>query len=120
MDESQIEEMDAYPITIKLHHLEKNEIEISKTNAHSIEENGTIIQESGFGATERGPYDADEMVNRSSGKEGQSETVQAKYLLACEGAHSWTRRQLGFINEGESTDELWAVMDVIPITDFPE
>lgn len=120
MDESQIDETDAYPITIDLHHLEKEEIEISESNAHSIEENGTIIQERGFCATKRGPEDADELVYRSSGKEGQSENVQAKYLLACEGAHSWTRRQLGFINEGESTDELWAVIDVIPITDFPE
>lgn len=112
--------MDAYPITIQLHHLEKKEIEISTTNAHSIEENGTIKQERGTGTTKRDPKNADEMVYRSSGKEGESEIVQAKYLLACEGSHSWTRRQLGFINEGESTDELWAVIDIIPITDFPE
>lgn len=120
VDESQKDESDAYPITIDLHHLEKEEIELSTTNAHSIKEDGTIIQERGFGATERGPNDADELVYRSNGKEGQRETVRAKYVLACEGAHSWTRRQLGFIHEGESTDELWAVIDVIPITDFPE
>ena len=120
MDEAQIEETDAYPITIDLYHLEKKEVEISKTNAHSIEEDGTIKSERGFGTTGRGPKTPDEMVYRSSGNEGKSETIHAKYLLACEGSHSWTRRQLGFINEGESTDELWAVIDVIPITDFPE
>ena len=112
--------MDAYPITIQLQHLEKKEIEVSTTNAHSIERNGTIKQETGTGTTTSGLKDADEMVYRSCGKEGESETIQAKYLLACEGSHSWTRRQLGFINEGESTDELWAVIDIIPITDFPE
>ena len=46
------------------------------------------------------------------------ETIKAKYLIGCDGAHSWTRRQLGFKMEGEQTDFVWGVIDMIPITDF--
>ena len=46
------------------------------------------------------------------------EKIRAKYVVGCDGAHSWTRRQLGFQMEGEQTDFVWGVVDLIPITDF--
>ena len=46
------------------------------------------------------------------------EMIRAKYVIGCDGAHSWTRRQLGFQMEGEQTDFVWGVIDLIPITDF--
>lgn len=49
-----------------------------------------------------------------------NETVKAKYLIGCDGAHSWTRRQLGIQLEGEQTDLIWGVLDIIPITNFPD
>ena len=46
------------------------------------------------------------------------EKIRARYVVGCDGAHSWTRRQLGFQMEGEQTDFFWGVIDLIPITDF--
>lgn len=37
----------------------------------------------------------------------QTETVHAKYVVGCDGAHSWTRRQIGCVMEGEQTDFIW-------------
>ncbi|PYH99697.1 phenol 2-monooxygenase [Aspergillus ellipticus CBS 707.79] len=51
---------------------------------------------------------------------GTIETVRAKYLIGCDGAHSWTRKQLNIPFEGASTDHIWGVVDMIPITDFPD
>ncbi|BCS25308.1 uncharacterized protein APUU_50019S [Aspergillus puulaauensis] len=48
------------------------------------------------------------------------EVVRAKYVLGCDGAHSWVRKQLGIEHEGETTDFVWGVLDMVPITDFPD
>lgn len=50
--------------------------------------------------------------------EGREETIKAKYVIGCDGAHSWVRRELGFKLEGEPTDYIWGVLDIVPITDF--
>lgn len=55
---------------------------------------------------------------RSGNKAGDIEVVRAKYVIGCDGARSWTRRALGFELQGEATDFIWGVMDIIPITDF--
>ncbi|KAL9005319.1 MAG: hypothetical protein Q9188_001910 [Gyalolechia gomerana] len=47
------------------------------------------------------------------------ETIRAKYVIGCDGAHSWTRAQHGFQMEGEHTEYIWGVLDIIPLTDFP-
>lgn len=41
-------------------------------------------------------------------------------MIGCDGAHGWTRRQLGFQMEGEQTDFIWGVLDIVPITNFPD
>lgn len=46
------------------------------------------------------------------------EVIHSKYLLGSDGAHSWVREQLGITMEGEQTELVWGVMDVIPITNF--
>ena len=38
------------------------------------------------------------------------EIIRAKYVIGCDGAHSWTRRQLGFDMEGEQSEHVWAVL----------
>lgn len=38
----------------------------------------------------------------------------------CDGAHSTVRKSLGFKMVGDSTDSVWGVMDVYPITNFPD
>lgn len=46
------------------------------------------------------------------------ETIHARYLVACDGAHSWVRDRLGVENEENSEDSTWGVLDIAPITDF--
>ena len=41
-------------------------------------------------------------------------------MVGADGAHSWTRGQLGLKLEGDSTDYIWGVLDMVPITDFPD
>ena len=51
-------------------------------------------------------------------KSERVEIIKAKYLLGCDGGHSWTRRQVGLPLEGEQSDHVWGVIDIIPLTDF--
>jgi phenol 2-monooxygenase (NADPH) len=112
IEENQVNDTSAYPVTVKLQHLPNNEaIESSGTDGHHrLEEVYKNLP-------------ADEQLDlkrRLSGKEGTEETVRAKYVIGCDGAHSWTRDQLGIKMEGDSTDSVWGVLDVVPITDFRE
>ncbi|KAL3473832.1 FAD binding domain-containing protein [Aspergillus californicus] len=49
-----------------------------------------------------------------------TETIQARYVIACDGAKSLVREQLEIPLESKSTDSMWAVIDIVPITDFPD
>lgn len=46
--------------------------------------------------------------------------VRAKYLIGCDGPHSWVRKSLGLALEKDivSDEEYWGVVDCLPITDF--
>lgn len=48
------------------------------------------------------------------------EVVRARYVVGCDGAHSWTRRQLGIKMVGDATNFVWGVMDCVPRTNFPD
>jgi len=54
--------------------------------------------------------------------EGGSETevIHAKYVLGADGAHSWVRNAISFTMDGEQTDYVWGVVDMVPTTDFPD
>ncbi|KAH9945763.1 FAD binding domain-containing protein [Amylocystis lapponica] len=54
--------------------------------------------------------------------QGQSDTeiVHAKFVLGADGAHSWVRKNFGIAMEGEQTDYIWGVIDMIPETNFPD
>lgn len=99
---------DVYPITLKIRHLEKNK---SVTQANGVNGTKYYFQR-----------DFDENAKRT--KEYQDaeddglEVIKAKYLLGCDGAHSWVRRQLNLRLEGQQTEYLWGVMDIIPLTNF--
>ncbi|GIC89438.1 uncharacterized protein Aud_005853 [Aspergillus udagawae] len=49
---------------------------------------------------------------------GLDAVVEAKYVLGCDGVHSWLRKQLGIRLEGQSSDYQWGVVDFVPITNF--
>jgi len=55
------------------------------------------------------PRDELSQVTERQGAPGSLETVKAKYLIGCDGAHSWLRSQLGFQVLGSSTDSVWYV-----------
>jgi phenol 2-monooxygenase len=118
-DESLAENADAYPITVTLRHLSEEEA-TPKQSATST--NGAGIQD-GIFRSNLTPDDNEELlkkVRELSGKANQTEVVRAKYMLGADGAHSWVRGQLGFTLQGESTDYIWGVLDIVPITDFPD
>jgi phenol 2-monooxygenase len=48
----------------------------------------------------------------------QTETIHARYVIACDGAQSWTRTQLDVPMESHSEHSTWGVIDIVPITDF--
>ncbi len=52
--------------------------------------------------------------------EGQFETIKARYVVGCEGARSVVRRSIGQTLEGDSANQVWGVMDVLAVTDFPD
>lgn len=103
---------DNYPITVKLRHLTEEEAKPAQSNGSSVND--------GLFRSNLAEDDTDDLIAKSREKEGSTETVRAKYMVGCDGAHSWTRRQLGFKLEGEPTDFIWGVLDIIPITDFPD
>ncbi|KAI1115051.1 FAD binding domain-containing protein [Nemania sp. NC0429] len=53
-------------------------------------------------------------------KDGVEQIYKGKYALGSDGAHSQVRKSLGFKMVGDSSDEVWGVMDVYPKTDFPD
>ncbi|KAH9821440.1 phenol 2-monooxygenase [Teratosphaeria destructans] len=56
-----------------------------------------------------------------NGRENDNaETVRAKYVVGCDGAHSWVRRQVDIPMEGENHNTHFGVMDVVPLTNFPD
>ncbi|KAH9944956.1 FAD binding domain-containing protein [Epithele typhae] len=52
--------------------------------------------------------------------EDPTEIVRAKFVLGADGAHSWVRKEIGITLDGEQTDYVWGVVDMIPDTDFPD
>ncbi|KAK8128801.1 Phenol 2-monooxygenase [Apiospora sp. TS-2023a] len=48
------------------------------------------------------------------------ETIRAKCVIGADGAHSWTRRQLGLTMRGEQANHVWGVVDLVAVTDFPD
>jgi 2-polyprenyl-6-methoxyphenol hydroxylase-like FAD-dependent oxidoreductase len=68
--------------------------------------NGTAPQ-NGLFRSNLAADDTDDLIQKGRGKAGSTEVVKAKYMIGCDGAHSWTRRQIGFTMEGEQTDFIW-------------
>ncbi|KAK1977696.1 FAD binding domain-containing protein [Colletotrichum cereale] len=113
IDESKAEDPDARPVTVTLRHL--TEEEATPTQMLSNLNDGLF-------RSNLADDDVGEMLDRSKGREARDEVVRAKYVVGCDGAHSWTRKALGdeFEMKGETTDAIWGVMDIVPITDFPD
>lgn len=120
IDESAADDRDSYAITVELKHLEEADVEKWFVNAHSLRGDDSTQDEEGLVASEIVASGNQQIQHQKSHREGEIEKLQAKYVIGAEGAHSWVRHQLGFKMEGASTDSVWGVIDIVPITDFPE
>ncbi|KAI1101462.1 putative phenol 2-monooxygenase [Jackrogersella minutella] len=114
IDETQIEDESAYPVTVKLRYLTEEE------SVPEQQVNGSNVSDGLFRSSLIHEDDEDELIRKSRSRAGTGEIVHAKYVIGCDGARSWTRRALGFELQGEATDFIWGVLDIIPITDFPD
>lgn len=118
IDDSKCNDHSAYPISVKLRHL--TEEEATPTQAQGSHPRDGLFRSS------LAEDDTDELIAKSKEKEGTAEIVRAKYLVGCDGAHSWTRRQLGFEMQGEATDYIWGVLGKSSVsietryTDYPQ
>ena len=102
-DESKAENDDGYPITVKLRHLSEEEA-TPKQSATSA--NGAGLQDGLFRSSLAGDDTEDVLAaSKLSNKAGATEEVRAKYVVGCDGAHSWVRNQIGFSLRGDITGE---------------
>lgn len=110
IDETKVALDNEYPIRVSLRHLAED-----PAPAQVGVENGLFRSN----ITED---DTQSILEASKAKEDRTEVVNAKYVVGCDGAHSWVRKQLGgdFALVGEATDYVWGVLDIIPITNFPD
>lgn len=111
IDEDEIDD-DAHPLTVTLRHLSEEE-------ATPTQQLGNLND--GLFRSNLADDDAGLLIQQSNWREHvREEVVRAKYVVGCDGAHSWTRKTLGkdFEMRGEMTDSIWGVLDIVPITDF--
>ncbi|MFK7893888.1 MAG: FAD-dependent monooxygenase [Granulosicoccus sp.] len=52
--------------------------------------------------------------------DGSHNAIRSRYLVGCDGARSAVRQNMGHQLRGESARQLWGVMDVLAVTDFPD
>ncbi|KAL2401279.1 Phenol hydroxylase [Exophiala dermatitidis] len=113
-------DLDAYPVTVTVKHLGEEEAGFWPNNAHTVLPNGQIRDEPSTKICPSVSDGAYQTTFQKTGKEGTTETIRAKFVLGADGAHSWVRRQLGISMEGSASDSVWGVIDVVPITNYPD
>lgn len=106
IDESIVGDQSAYPVTVTVQKLSDTDA-APEQFGHNVQ-NGLYRQ-----------FEGDQEREFADPAEGR-EIIHAKYVLGTDGAHSWVRKQLGIVPEGESTDYIWGVLDIVPITDLPD
>ena len=58
---------------------------------------------------------------RFEGRNGEpGQIIRARFVVGCDGARSAVRTALGYALKGEAARQLWGVMDVLAVTDFPD
>ena len=95
LDETAITSSEAYPITVKLRHLDESQATPAQNHSNIPD---------GLFRSNLAEDDTDSLIRSSQNSAGILETIRAKYVVGADGAHSWTRRKLGFDMQGEQTD----------------
>ncbi|KAI8720130.1 hypothetical protein NCS52_00457700 [Fusarium sp. LHS14.1] len=118
IDESKVDDVDAYPVTVKLRHLTEEEATPAQQETASKTKASDGLFRSNLVL---GDENEDlKLLQKAQERDAEGEIVHAKYVLGCDGARSWVRQQTGLELQGEATDFIWGVMDIIPKTDFPD
>ncbi|OBS24493.1 hypothetical protein FPOA_05034 [Fusarium poae] len=118
IDKTNIESTDSYPVTVKIRHLSEEEATppqqatASKTQASDGLFRSNLVFDD--------EVDNDSALRQARDRDAVTETIHAKYVIGCDGARSWVRSQIGLELQGEASDFIWGVMDIIPKTDFPD
>ncbi|KAI0675872.1 hypothetical protein C8Q78DRAFT_988353 [Trametes maxima] len=60
------------------------------------------------------------VLKHTNSPEDADEVVHAKFVIGADGAHSWVRKTVGISMEGDVTDHIWGVVDILPDTDYPD
>lgn len=111
-DEELSNDPNAYPITVKVRVLGEDASNLpcgQETDAESEAAGNEMNRNNLF------PDDWADLSPRKRPQKTQVETIKAKYLIGCDGAHSWTRKQLNIPVEGSNTDHIWLVVLVIQL-----
>ncbi|RFN49048.1 phenol hydroxylase [Fusarium flagelliforme] len=118
IDKSQLESPEAYPVTVKLRHLTDEEATPPQQATASKNQASDGLFRSNLVFDDE--VDNDSVLRQAQARDATSETIHAKYVIGCDGARSWVRSQIGLELQGEASDMIWGVMDIIPKTDFPD
>ncbi|MBF4561587.1 FAD-dependent monooxygenase [Microbacterium sp. VKM Ac-2870] len=79
------------------------------------------IEFAGLTVHDAGEYPVEVRLRHVAGERaGQDRTVQAKYVVGCDGARSGVRAAIGRVHVGDTSQHAWGVMDVLVETDFPD
>ncbi|KIS67244.1 putative phenol 2-monooxygenase [Mycosarcoma maydis] len=111
VDEAAVDDSEAFPIQVEVRRLSEEEATASQM--------GQSIP-NGLFRSSLAPDDTPSAANDARVESGTRERIHAKYVIGCDGAHSWTRRQMGSKMEGDQTSFVWGVLDAVPITNFPD
>ncbi|KLO06801.1 hypothetical protein SCHPADRAFT_678024 [Schizopora paradoxa] len=117
-----------FPFEVTLHQGAIEAIFIDSMKSNGLQIDRPIVPESievsGDDSELNSPdsYPVKVVLRHLDAQEGESgtEVVHAKYVLGADGAHSWVRNAIGFTMDGEQTDYVWGVVDMVPTTDFPD
>ena len=115
IDAAQAESDDAYPVSVTVRQLPKPAEEVLAANG-----NGHKVPNGLYRSNLAADPNAALLQSAQDAAGTKTETIRAKYVVGCDGAHSWTRRQIGSVMEGEQTDYVWGVLDCsyISVLDF--
>ncbi|KAE8150616.1 FAD binding domain-containing protein [Aspergillus avenaceus] len=120
-DDSKASDVGDYPITVTLRTLSEAVATVAQRQQHHKSVDGTQeVVSDGLFRSNLVADDTEDLIRKATNDAESVETVRAKFMVGCDGAHSWVRHQVGFRLEGDSTDYVWGVLDIIPITDFPD
>lgn len=113
IDEKKLNDVESYPLEALVKNLSKDELGKSTEQYSGKVANGLYRQFDG---------DQDRFYKEIENEANPDdyEIIECKYILGSDGAHSWVKKQMAILMDGESTDYVWGVVDMVPITNFPD